>query len=1635
MKTRTPARGWRLGALILLFHTAALQAGTAERICNFTQPLPSTAELQWSVAPDQARVGLAAGRLDYTCKSPGATVAQTLPTERFRLPDTGMLRFWCKGDGSENQLHLVLRTARVSVDNQGRRRHHDHRDHRLPPVALTNTDWHEVTVRLARAIRLAALPKGHVLWWHRIEITSARGEEARLAGTVFLDDLRLEHRRAPSVAIHAGLVGPSVRRSGDDLALALDIRNDTDKSAALKTHLTMTDRNENVIVERAFTTAVRPQEHREVALAIEPEALERFLPPFRISGDVLSPDLPDLTAEIDATVVCINSKALFTAQGDVYSDWNTRAWDRNRRGLAWATVGETHRLHAQIDTHTRYRRVPVTPDEAGKRPPTPHAVALTYRGEAMLCNAKTKPERFFPGNAVQMGLWVRGDGSDNRLVALLHDYSNMADFWHGGWKKVIVDQTVCRLSFTGWRYIEIPLPGRGQGSNSPRGSTDGIDFPLELGGLAVVPDRSRGEDEPLPPPSTLQIGPIYALTQQALADTLSLDLAYERADRRWDTKANATAVVQNAFAWEERTIHVRWRLNDRDDRQLAQGEAAATLAGGAAASLPLTLATAAAAKDAPGPLKLTVSASVQDDPTISVTRALCLAKPDSALLLADFEEERDYLALKAKGVPWAPPTGTAASRPTTAQAKGGQRSLPLPWQRDQEKTPFVAVDPPLPGPATRLTLWLYGDGSGVLFYPLLGDQRGINSGVPSGTWDILLARPQPADGIDALQQAVRVDWTGWRQLTFDLPPIPATWNEGGRVQAFAADYPLGLHLGIRAAAAKAESGTLYIDDIRVETHLAPEERLSFDLVLPTESNIIAPDATPFARVQNADRSATRTARLRATITDWLGRDAVAVEQELTLAPGAIERVPLGEALAPGAYYVRAVLSTEATTFPAATADLLVAPLAAVTGAAGPEALADPYRLRLPIGEDRGFLDEDWDWVEYYPGNFQFMSSRRRLAALRGHGIKPYHLLGYSAYWAAGPAYEARQAGRFHRRYRHVGQGVDVFMPPRDLADWENYVIEMMRTLGREVAGWIFWRNPESSGPIGIPPERFLEMLKLTDRWHQAYCPQTPLLIGDMNRETCLPYLAQLAELGGLEYFDGVNVRVDVGRLAPEDAQVVRFVQAMKQTLRSTPEAPKHIWIKDLDWAVEETADGLDAFDQAAYLSRAALLLGREGLQSTLSITNDDRQRRGLGLAYRRSRHCPPMTEQPATFLLKPAWWAVYQTRRLLDTATPYGEVPIRDRWPGRTRCLLLAPNRKKTLAVVWRNNDPGHLDFAATGLQPGSARDLFATPIAPREGRYPVGRMPVVFELAVPCPAAAEALRLLQVGDGTEPPTWAQALLAAFPVQAGTRWQYQADTGTASPQTGAWPKGTIETRPLLRLPAGASETFRVEVPNACGLALRKTYFLDDRGQVMTVQLDGKPVGTWDLGRREAAFSSGWREAVTFLTADQLGGARQVTLQVTYPEGGNSAGWAVHPWRGEPVDLVALGPIHAEQPVTEVRWCRNAVGNPLRLGTETVPTGIGAYAASLLEYAVEGQFSRFTAQVGIDAATEGKGSVVFEVQGDGKKLWTSPVVSGLDKPLAVDIDIRGVKRLRLLVHDGGDGNKFDAADWCSATLTR
>lgn len=114
--------------------------------------------------------------------------------------------------------------------------------------------------------------------------------------------------------------------------------------------------------------------------------------------------------------------------------------------------------------------------------------------------------------------------------------------------------------------------------------------------------------------------------------------------------------------------------------------------------------------------------------------------------------------------------------------------------------------------------------------------------------------------------------------------------------------------------------------------------------------------------------------------------------------------------------------------------------------------------------------------------------------------------------------------------------------------------------------------------------------------------------------------------------------------------------------------------------------------------------------------------------------------------------------------------------------------------------------------------------------------------------------------------------------------------------------------------------------------------------------------------------------------------------------------------------------------------RNVQGKTLQLGERKFEKGIGTHAYSELAFTLNGDFDRFAAFIGLDAAAERKGDCVFVILGDGRELLRQRV-RGTDQPQEVGVDIAGVKELTLIVEPGEDLDLADLADWADARVIR
>lgn len=115
------------------------------------------------------------------------------------------------------------------------------------------------------------------------------------------------------------------------------------------------------------------------------------------------------------------------------------------------------------------------------------------------------------------------------------------------------------------------------------------------------------------------------------------------------------------------------------------------------------------------------------------------------------------------------------------------------------------------------------------------------------------------------------------------------------------------------------------------------------------------------------------------------------------------------------------------------------------------------------------------------------------------------------------------------------------------------------------------------------------------------------------------------------------------------------------------------------------------------------------------------------------------------------------------------------------------------------------------------------------------------------------------------------------------------------------------------------------------------------------------------------------------------------------------------------------------------------GRPIKIAGVTYAKGVGMHATGSLTAWLGGTCTTFRAVVGIDdevletPGESGTGSVRFQVYGDGVLLTETPVLTNDDGGVPLEVDVTGVRRLRLMADEGGDGKNFDHADWADARV--
>jgi hypothetical protein len=180
------------------------------------------------------------------------------------------------------------------------------------------------------------------------------------------------------------------------------------------------------------------------------------------------------------------------------------------------------------------------------------------------------------------------------------------------------------------------------------------------------------------------------------------------------------------------------------------------------------------------------------------------------------------------------------------------------------------------------------------------------------------------------------------------------------------------------------------------------------------------------------------------------------------------------------------------------------------------------------------------------------------------------------------------------------------------------------------------------------------------------------------------------------------------------------------------------------------------------------------------------------------------------------------------------------------------------------------------------------------------------------------------------------------------------------------------------------------------------------------------------GRAHLTLTSGIQlqaDAATFF--EQLTSLQPLTPRVTYLS-----------------DLTPIGNKHI--PFLSLSWPHgvdeNLLGGRLRAGDAAYVKGLSMHSTSRLAYELGGNYSRFQAELAIDASAALRGSVEFRVfLEDSTGTWTaaykSPIIRGGASPVPITIDITGAQRMALIIDFADRGDELDHANWLDARLVK
>jgi acyl-CoA thioesterase I len=150
-----------------------------------------------------------------------------------------------------------------------------------------------------------------------------------------------------------------------------------------------------------------------------------------------------------------------------------------------------------------------------------------------------------------------------------------------------------------------------------------------------------------------------------------------------------------------------------------------------------------------------------------------------------------------------------------------------------------------------------------------------------------------------------------------------------------------------------------------------------------------------------------------------------------------------------------------------------------------------------------------------------------------------------------------------------------------------------------------------------------------------------------------------------------------------------------------------------------------------------------------------------------------------------------------------------------------------------------------------------------------------------------------------------------------------------------------------------------------------------------------------------------------------------------------------PNNGLPTNMTSLGILafHGDSnglgPIEKMQSNGGAAANDgttIRIGSRKYTRGLGVDGNSRMDFVLNGRQNQLSTDFGIDNEVAGQGgTMVFKIYADGKRIFSSNIMTSGQAPSGVTLNVHGVKKLTLITSDAGDGNAGDHGDWADARL--